>query len=148
MSSQVLIDLLRELFRADDAITQEGSAISTNAACAEYDRIYSELRAQVEVTPATIPDTGELERLVTEQVKHAYYERKTITEAVEEIVSALQASAMVVPDGYALVLIEPTIEMAESMYFDGEDYTNSKDFDDFKIAWPRLLAVAASGDSQ
>ena len=47
-----------------------------------------------------------MERLVTEQVKHAYYERKTITEAVGEIVSALQASAMGVPDGWQLVELD------------------------------------------
>lgn len=52
--------------------------------------------------------------------------------------------AMVVPDGYALVLIEPTKQMAEALFFDGEDYTNSKDFDDFKRAWPNLLAASTA----
>ena len=37
--------------------------------------------------------------------------------------------------------VEPTIEMAEALYFDGKDYTHSKDFDDFKEAWPQMLLV-------
>lgn len=40
------------------------------------------------------------------------------------------------------VPVEPTIEMAEALYFDGKDYTHSKDFDDFKAAWPQMLLVA------
>ena len=80
-------------------------------------RSYNEAMRVLAATPTPILDTGELERLVTEQVKHAYYERKTITEAVGEIVSALQADhiehvrAMVVPDGWQLVPVEPTEDM-------------------------------------
>lgn len=93
MNSQVLIDreLLQKLI--------DGSGMSEYCTDSVVDEATRLLAA-----PAPIPDAVELERLVTEQVKHAYYERKTITEAVGEIVSALQADhiehvrAMVVPD--------------------------------------------------
>lgn len=52
-----------------------------------------------------------------------------------------------VPDGWRWVPVDPTIEMAEALYFDGEDYTNSKDFDDFKAAWPQMLAAAPAADA-
>lgn len=68
------------------------------------------LRAEL-AAPAPVPDAGYLEILIAAQVNEAYHERKTITEAAQAIVSALQAGAMVVPDDYALVPIEPTPEM-------------------------------------
>ena len=99
-------------------------------------------------TPTPIPDAGEVERLVTEQVKHAYYERKTITEAVGEIVSALQADhiegvrAMVVPDGWRLVPVEPTEAMLKGPRHDG--YT----FSVRNLYRAMLAAAPAPGDSQ
>ena len=116
MNSQVLVDLLREWQNTFNGPLLKGGPISalrnkTAFALALVDR---ELLA----TPAPIPDAGEVERLVTEQVKHAYYERKTITEAVGEIVSALQADhvedarAMVVPMQAELSFLEDWLKYA------------------------------------
>ena len=84
-----LKDLLRDLFRADDAITQEGSAGSTNAACAEYDRIYAELRAYFDV-PAV--EAAEIEVAARE----IYESWEAITDYVPWVVggnSTMQDSA-------------------------------------------------------
>jgi len=92
MNSRVLVDreLLELAYNAVHALMGMDIDGFTAERCKELRHLLA--------TPAPIPDDGELERLVTEQVRHAYYELKTITEAVGEIVSALQASAMVVPD--------------------------------------------------
>lgn len=47
-----------------------------------------------------------------------------------------------VPDGYVLVPVEPTLEMANASVYNGTDYTGSFDFDDFKKDWTDILAAA------
>lgn len=52
------------------------------------------------------------------------------------------AQQQCVPNGYVLVPVEPTLEMANASVYNGTDYTGSFDFDDFKKDWTDILAAA------
>ncbi|MBX9913715.1 MAG: hypothetical protein K2Y25_07440 [Pseudomonadaceae bacterium] len=115
MNSQVLIDreLLERLAiqRKPDGWLELNTATAFTAA--------KELREILDATPAPIPDAGEgVEAWFTED----YLTDKSATTydpvvadrwrtkgwPVTRLVSALQASAMAVPDGWQLVPVEPT----------------------------------------
>ncbi len=52
------------------------------------------------------------------------------------------AKMRAVLDGFVLVPVEPTLEMANASVYNGTDYTGSFDFDDFKKDWTDILAAA------
>lgn len=70
--------------------------------------------------------------------------RNTISDKDSDIeqLRALLAQQQGVPNGYVLVPVEPTLEMANASVYNGTDYTGSFDFDDFKKDWTDILAAA------
>lgn len=59
-------------------------------------------------------------------------------------VQRLRAQSAWVPDGYAIVPAEPTPEMAAQTAYDGTQYSNPFDFDDFRKDYAAMLAAAPS----
>lgn len=54
-----------------------------------------------------------------------------------------QGEAVVVaPDGYVVVPVEPTPEMAAQTAYDGKQYSDPFDFDDFRKDYAAMLAAA------
>ena len=49
---------------------------------------------------------------------------------------------VVVPDGYVVVPVEPTPEMAAQTAYDGKQYSDPFDFDDFRKDYAAMLAAA------
>ncbi|ATG86287.1 hypothetical protein [Pseudomonas phage K4] len=53
-----------------------------------------------------------------------------------------------VPEGWKLVPVEPTPEMAAVTVYNGITYTHGVDFEDFKADYAAMLAAAPSIDKE
>ena len=138
MNSQVLID--RELLA--EYLSGHGE---------DWVEAGHKLREILDATPTPIPDAGgEVLTPALRQYLHndgsglvAGYD----LELTQRIVSALQASAMVVPDGYKLVPIEPTAAQCFTAAFNlcnefGDEFV--RDNKQFALAAYRSLVAASS----
>lgn len=130
MNSQVLVD--RELL-------QELADFCSDS------RSYKEAMRVLNATPAPIPDAGEGADFWWADEPLAG--RALVMKVADHnrIVSALQASAMVVPDGWRLVPVAATEEILDVLYRNGIDKPDSL----LQDIWATLLAAStALGDSK
>ncbi len=93
----------------------------------QHTRIVDQLRAEVE------RKQREIDLLWSDRRKDA---------ALIAELRAQLAQQQGVLDGFVLVPVEPTLEMANASVYNGTDYTGSFDFDDFKKDWTDILAAA------
>lgn len=124
----------------------------TEALRGEVSRIESEWKDlyadQMELVQERDQLRAEVERLkaqLAEETQRRFDGNEISSKEHREEVQRLQAQLaqqQCVPNGYVLVPVEPTLEMANASVYNGTDYTGSFDFDDFKKDWTDILAAS------